>query len=90
MIRDAIEVTRALGIRYLWADCMCIIQNDDGQDWAHEAEAMAMVCIWSLDLYYRCSKERRQQRRPLCATNPIPDPPLPRPETLQDQLKIHL
>ncbi len=43
MIRDAIEVTHRLGIRYLWADCMCIIQNDDGQDWAHEAEAMARV-----------------------------------------------
>ena len=43
MIWDAIEVTRALGIQYLWADCICIIHDDDGQDWAHEAQAMWKV-----------------------------------------------
>jgi hypothetical protein len=28
-IRDAIDVTRALRIRYLWVDSLCIIQKDD-------------------------------------------------------------
>ena len=27
-IRDAIEATRRLGIRYLWIDCLCIVQDD--------------------------------------------------------------
>jgi Heterokaryon incompatibility protein (HET) len=30
-IRDAIEVTRAIGYRYLWVDSLCIVQ-DDQQD----------------------------------------------------------
>jgi hypothetical protein len=41
-IRDAIVVTRALGVRYLWVDAICILQ-DDHQDWNHEAESMASV-----------------------------------------------
>jgi Heterokaryon incompatibility protein (HET) len=40
--RDAIEVTRWLGIEYLWIDSMCIIQDDD-DDWTREASKMAMV-----------------------------------------------
>lgn len=40
--RDAIEVTRKLGHRYLWIDSLCIVQDDE-QDWAHEAGLMAKV-----------------------------------------------
>lgn len=40
--QDAIEITRKLGIRYLWIDCLCIIQ-DDPQDWEREAPAMTHV-----------------------------------------------
>lgn len=40
--RDAIDITRRLGIRYLWIDCLCIIQ-DDPQDWEREAAAMTRV-----------------------------------------------
>ncbi|KAK3392338.1 HET domain protein pin-c2 [Sordaria brevicollis] len=40
--RDAIEVTRKLGYRYLWIDSLCIIQDDE-QDWAYEAGLMASV-----------------------------------------------
>jgi len=38
--RDAIEITRRLGFRYLWIDALCIIQ-DNTEDWAEEAGKMA-------------------------------------------------
>lgn len=41
-IVDAIEITRALGIRYLWVDALCIIQGPGG-DWSTEAEKMGSV-----------------------------------------------
>lgn len=37
--QDAIAVTRGLGIRYLWIDALCIIQNSD-EDKAREIQAM--------------------------------------------------
>lgn len=40
--RDAIEVTKALGVRYLWIDALCIIQ-DSPEDWSKEAGKMATV-----------------------------------------------
>lgn len=40
--QDAITVTRALGIQYLWIDSLCIIQ-DDAEDWATEAKLMEDV-----------------------------------------------
>ncbi|KAL5376635.1 hypothetical protein DPSP01_010305 [Paraphaeosphaeria sporulosa] len=39
---DAMKITRALGLRYIWIDSLCIIQ-DDAQDWQHEAMRMADV-----------------------------------------------
>lgn len=39
---DAIEVTRLLGIRYLWIDSLCILQ-DDKHDWKVESAKMADV-----------------------------------------------
>lgn len=38
--QDAIRVTRALGLLYLWIDCLCIIQ-DSPTDWARESSRMA-------------------------------------------------
>ncbi|KAK7442848.1 hypothetical protein Landi51_09396 [Colletotrichum acutatum] len=40
--RDAIRLTRKLGIRYIWIDSLCIIQ-DDKDDWRAEAGHMASV-----------------------------------------------
>ncbi|KAJ4986122.1 heterokaryon incompatibility protein [Stagonosporopsis vannaccii] len=40
--RDAVEITKQLGVRYIWIDSMCIIQ-DSGSDWAQEASLMAEV-----------------------------------------------
>jgi hypothetical protein len=40
--REAILVSKALQVRYLWLDSLCIIQ-DDPSDWASEASQMHMV-----------------------------------------------
>jgi hypothetical protein len=42
--KDAVEVTRRLGVRYLWIDSLCIIQDgDDLKDWRHESNLMCEV-----------------------------------------------
>ncbi|KAK1749673.1 heterokaryon incompatibility protein-domain-containing protein [Echria macrotheca] len=40
--RDVIELSRELGIRYLWIDSLCIVQDDE-EDWNKEAARMAEV-----------------------------------------------
>jgi hypothetical protein len=40
--RDAIDITRRLGHRYLWIDSLCIIQEPK-DDWQREAPCMATV-----------------------------------------------
>lgn len=40
--RDAVAITRQLGVRYLWIDSLCIIQ-DQIDDWSAEAEAMRLI-----------------------------------------------
>lgn len=40
--QDAVNVTRKLGMRYLWIDSICIIQGSDG-DWDEEAKRMEDV-----------------------------------------------
>jgi hypothetical protein len=40
--KDAIVITRKLGIQYLWIDSVCIIQNDPA-DWEQESSRMAEV-----------------------------------------------
>lgn len=40
--QDAIHVTRAVGLKYLWIDSLCIVQ-DDKQDWEEESTKMASI-----------------------------------------------
>jgi len=40
--RDAVVVARGIGVKYLWIDSLCIVQ-DDTQDWEHEAKRMEQV-----------------------------------------------
>ncbi|KIW14565.1 hypothetical protein PV08_07349 [Exophiala spinifera] len=40
--QHAIDITRRLGVRYLWIDSLCIVQ-DDPLDWQREAAQMASI-----------------------------------------------
>jgi len=40
--QDAVDMTRRLGLRYLWIDSLCILQ-DDIDDWRHEGSKMAEI-----------------------------------------------
>ncbi|KAF1964817.1 HET-domain-containing protein [Bimuria novae-zelandiae CBS 107.79] len=40
--QDAVKIARALGIKYLWIDSLCIIQDDE-QDWETESKLMEQV-----------------------------------------------
>lgn len=40
--RDAVNITRRLGQKYLWIDSLCIIQDDE-KDWQQEASLMAAI-----------------------------------------------
>lgn len=41
-LQEAIAFTRRLGLRYLWIDALCVIQ-DNADDWAREAALMSDV-----------------------------------------------
>jgi hypothetical protein len=38
--RDVVSICRAIPIRYIWIDSLCIVQDDDGSDFQHEAPLM--------------------------------------------------
>jgi hypothetical protein len=40
--QDAIQVTRSLGIKFLWIDALCILQDDE-HDWRKESSVMYNV-----------------------------------------------
>ncbi|KAF2652980.1 HET-domain-containing protein, partial [Lophiostoma macrostomum CBS 122681] len=40
--QDAVQITRGLGVDYLWIDSLCIVQDDPG-DWATESAKMAAI-----------------------------------------------
>jgi len=43
MFQDAVDITKMLGVEYIWIDSLCIVQ-DSRQDWEHESLLMGMVC----------------------------------------------
>ena len=42
VFRDAVAVTRELGVQYLWIDCLCILQ-DSVRDWEEQAAQMGQI-----------------------------------------------
>ena len=40
--KDAIRITHSIGLRYLWIDCLCIIQ-DSVDDWTTESAVMGRI-----------------------------------------------
>jgi hypothetical protein len=42
-IRDAVLVTRALGLSYMWIDALCVSQEQDAKGWEEEAARMDVV-----------------------------------------------
>ncbi|KAL9039821.1 MAG: hypothetical protein Q9180_002300 [Flavoplaca navasiana] len=40
--KDAVKITRELGIQYVWIDSLCIIQDSEA-DWLHESSLMSNV-----------------------------------------------
>ncbi|KAH8590353.1 heterokaryon incompatibility protein-domain-containing protein [Bisporella sp. PMI_857] len=42
IFQDAVQVTRELGIKYLWIDALCIVQNDK-EEWKKEGKHMENV-----------------------------------------------
>ena len=39
---DAIAITRSMGLRYLWIDALCIVQDDE-DDWVYESTQMGSI-----------------------------------------------
>ncbi|CAM1505192.1 Fc.00g108290.m01.CDS01 [Cosmosporella sp. VM-42] len=56
--RDVVEITRRLGIRYLWIDSLCIIQGDGG-DFSTEAKRMENIfsCAYCVIAASRASNQ---------------------------------
>ncbi|KAI1131181.1 heterokaryon incompatibility protein-domain-containing protein [Nemania abortiva] len=46
-IQDAIYVTRALGIPYIWIDALCIMQDPEGAEWREQASKMDEIYVGS-------------------------------------------
>ncbi|CAH0024429.1 unnamed protein product [Clonostachys rhizophaga] len=69
VFKDAIEVCHTFGIRYLWIDALCIIQ-DDPIDWERETTMMHRVyrnsyftiCALSSDSTHTSFLQRKQHR----------------------------
>lgn len=46
LFQDVIKLVRALGIRYLWIDALCIIQDNE-QDWKEHTVAMSNIYTYA-------------------------------------------
>ena len=77
-IRDAILVTRALEIPYIWIDALCIIQDHEAKEWSEEASKMdeiyggstvTLVAASSKSVTNGFLKERELQYIPILKDN---------------------
>lgn len=59
VFQDAIEVARKLGIRYVWIDSLCIIQ--DGEDFLKEKDKMAQYYQNSVFTIAACGVNRNER-----------------------------
>ena len=66
--RDAITIVRALGLRYLWIDSLCIVQ-DDPTDW--EAEAAQMKDIYTTSVLVIAASDAADSSQG-CLQPPVP------------------
>lgn len=66
--QDAVQLTRAFSIRYLWIDSLCIIQ-DDPEDWENEAAKMAVYYENS----HLCISAENSDLNPGCAIDRFND-----------------
>jgi hypothetical protein len=72
--QDAVRITRELGIRYLWIDSLCIVQ-DSKSDWEQESMKMGSVYKNScVTLYALVARESKVGILNL-DRSPPPDPP---------------
>lgn len=77
--RDAIKVTRNLGLRYLWIDCLCIIQGSEA-DWLEQSKKMASVYSHAtLTIYAMVSPTSRhgiltRKNSPMVRKRPLAQP----------------
>lgn len=73
--RDAIHIAKYLGIRYIWIDTLCIIQEgDDGHDWTDHSTMMR-------DIYANCilNISADSSKDPGCGIFSERRPPISRP-----------
>jgi hypothetical protein len=77
---DAIEIVRNLGLRYVWIDSLCIIQ-DDKEDWRREAGKMGLIyerAVFTIaacharDSRYGCLFNRDMQQNAVYLNVPAP------------------
>jgi hypothetical protein len=72
--RQAILLTRSLGIEYIWIDSLCIVQDDE-QDWANECTRMTSVYMNSfINIGANATRDSRGglfQQRSWKSVNPL-------------------
>jgi hypothetical protein len=77
--QDTIHIMRRLGMRYLWIDSLCIIQ-DSARDWEVQSKTMAMVYNKALFTFARqCGSDtslRCLQNKMFVVSNPSISPPV--------------
>ncbi|KAH6628424.1 heterokaryon incompatibility protein-domain-containing protein [Chaetomium tenue] len=81
--QDSVTLTKELGLRYLWIDSLCIIQ-DDAADWAKEAAQMAHV-YRNAHLVLNAANSDSDSKgflQPRHTPDTVPLPPPPPPNTL--------